>query len=272
VRGDFELDDDLLIAFLIASLNAPVHIAIPVRDAQVVDVFLEQLDLLLAAEARGGSSGGFFPIEPDFYRIERAGRPTIRCQSLRMGPIRWRVFWARIGDGIYLASERWLIDRLEAAANGERSGERGPSGHAMLRVRASAWKRILEDYRLGWAENNRLACLENLAPLYGVARALRAEGGLAESDAAAADEALRAAAERVLGVRHFCPEGGRYRLAQGGRRMECTLHGHTALSRQGLAPRADHALARLLAELRTVTAVATFEEEGLRAVLTIERR
>ena len=47
------LDDEVVpISFLLASLNAPVYISVPVQDARIVDEFLEQLDTVFAEVAR----------------------------------------------------------------------------------------------------------------------------------------------------------------------------------------------------------------------------
>ena len=43
---------------------------------------------------------------------------------------------------------------------------------------------VLPDFRLGWAENNRVACLDNLAPLSTVARAVTASTQGKPGDAA----------------------------------------------------------------------------------------
>ena len=46
----------------------------------------------------------------------------------------------------------------------------------MVRIRADHWNAVLPDYRLGWEESSRQACLENLGPLSNVARAMAAGG------------------------------------------------------------------------------------------------
>ena len=52
----------------------------------------------------------------------------------------------------------------------------------------------------------------------------------------------------------------------------CTVHGSAPEPRQQMAPAADSQLDRVLAEFKGLTAALTFTEEGLRAVLRIDRK
>src|SRR5262249_23624943 len=62
----------LAISFLLASLNAPVYISIPVQDAKIVDTFLEKLDALFQSRVKGATRGFIGPGGPvlnvDFYQ------------------------------------------------------------------------------------------------------------------------------------------------------------------------------------------------------------
>jgi hypothetical protein len=53
--------------------------------------------------------------------------------------------------------------------------------------------------------------------------------------------------------------------------MENTLHGRILAPRQREAPAEGVATTELLSEFRQATAALTFEDDGLRAVLTIDR-
>ncbi len=184
--GRGAIDDDVYpVSFLVASLNAPVYVALPVRDAELVDRTLERLDVYLAEIARSRDERGWLDLEMDFYRSPLSGdSPPVRCYSIAFGPVKWRVFFARVGGGLYLASKRFILEDLErleqsrakAKASGRQADE-GPVAHAMIRIRPEHWKEILPAFRLGWAEASREACLNNLGPLSSVARlALSAEG------------------------------------------------------------------------------------------------
>ncbi|MEZ6064198.1 MAG: hypothetical protein R3B90_00485 [Planctomycetaceae bacterium] len=277
-RGMFTDPDNLFVAFLLGSLNAPVYVSVPVRDQQVTDEFLDLLERRLGLYARQPRLAGWFRIEPDFYRIEEPGRPVVRCQSIKLGPLKWRMFWTRIDNAIYVASQRSILDDLfEAHQNAEEHRPQSPHGHAMVRMRAEHWRRILPEFQLGWAENNRTASLNNISPIYGAARALLSESAPAERSTAGLDlsqisDAAHAEADAMYGVHFFCPDGGDYVLADDGLSMVSTLHGTPLLARQGAAPPEGVATTRLLSDFREVTATLTFEDDGLRAVLEIERK
>jgi hypothetical protein len=143
----------------------------------------------------------------------------------------------------------------------------------MVRLRPQNWKQVLPDYRLGWAENNRQACINNLGPLSSVARSLTASlGKLDEAELAKVAERTRRRADDLYGTHFFCPEGGTYVLAADGKTMECNLHGSITEPRQHMAPAEASPLAKLLETLGDVTASLTFLDDGLHAVVEIERK
>lgn len=271
-RGGGGIENEVyLVSFLVASLNAPVYVALPVRDAEIVDRTLDRLDAYLAEIARSRDERGWLDLEMDFYRSPLSDNsPPVRCYSVAFGPVKWRVFFARVGGGLYLASKRFILEDLErleqsrakAKASGRQADE-GPVAHAMIRIRPEHWKEILPAFRLGWAEASREACLNNLGPLSSVARAaLSAEGG------AKADEILRRA-DMAHAVHFFCPDGGRYELAPGGREIVCTAHGSASMPRQGIAPSEKSPMGKLLEQFGGLTMGLTFLEDGLHAVVTV---
>ncbi len=269
------------ISFLVSSLNSPVYISVPVKDEKVVDKFLDDLDRVLAVLARQKEQGGFIDFDYDYYRVAAAGdSPAFRCLAVEFGPVKWRVFFARIDGGLYVASKKFILDDLAAASKLAKAGQDestegktddGPTAHAMVRVRPENWKETLPDFKLGWAEGSREACLNNLGPLSSVARAVASQNANATID-----EVLREA-DSLYGVHFYCPDGGRYEFAADGnrpgvRRIVCSLHGDAANPRQLLAPAANSPLDKILKEFHGLTAELTFLEDGLHAVVTIERK
>src|SRR5262249_45720624 len=87
---------DLYITFLVASLNAPTYVSVPVQDARVVDEFLARLDEFLAQLARQRERMGFLSVQQDFYHFAPAGGQNLRAYAVQFGPLRWRLFWGRI--------------------------------------------------------------------------------------------------------------------------------------------------------------------------------
>jgi len=263
-RGMMGSGEMLPISFLIASLNAPVYISLAVQDPSIVDEFLNRLDGLLAAQVREPVQPGWFRVESDFYRVNVKNVSDVRCGSLGIGPLKFRIFWARIGNGLYIASKPFILEDLGTAqATAKTAKTTGPSGHAMFRIRSRNWNQVLPDFRLGWAENNRHACLDNLGPLSSVARAL------AQADQA--NDGVCRCADHLHGAHFFCPEGGRYVVAADGRQVTCSVHGSALAPRQAAAPAQDQSLGKLLGSFAGLDATLTFLEDGLHAVLTIER-
>jgi hypothetical protein len=267
--------------FLLGSLNSPVYLSVPVRDAVATDDFLTLLEERLGLYSRRTRPAGWFSFEPDFYRIEEPGKPVVRCQSIRLGPVKWRMFWARIDNAVYIASKPFILDDLMAAHTAAQKAappsDPGPAAHAMVRMRAENWNRVLPEFNLGWAENNRRASLNNLSPIYGVARALLSEATIdgtkvEQLDLGEVARLSQAEAGRNYGVTFFCPDGGEYRLTSDAGALENTLHGSLLSATQRAAPAENVGTTRLLSEVRQVTAALTFETEGLRAVLTIDRK
>jgi len=268
------------ISVLVASLNSPLYISLPVQDVKIVDEFLEQLDPLLAAQARRPERGGMFDVGFDFYHLEQGkAKHAIRTSSLSFGPLKWRFFWSRIDDGLYIATKRSILNEIAAAAAerkqaAEKLGVKSdpPRGHAMVRIRPESWKQVLADFQLGWAENNREACLKNLGPLSNVARAYVATrpDALTQDPAKAAAEIVHEA-DNLYGV-HFLPLDGKYLLARDGLSVTHNVYGSPLAPRQpaGLAEGSD--TADVVRDFGGATAELTFMEDGLHAVLTLEKR
>jgi hypothetical protein len=272
-RGSrFPMDDEIVyVSFLVASLNAPVYVSVPVEDPAVVDRFLDHLDELLAEMAARPERGGWFELGFDFYRVPLAdGDHRARCYNVQFGPVKWRLFFARIGDGLYVASKRFILEDLYAAGNRPVEAQpvdRGPNAHAMVRVRPEHWKEVASAFRLGWAEESRHACLKNLGPLSSVARAATASNQSGSGAAQIADQA-----DALHGVHFFCPDGGRYELLPGGREIVCSVHGSVMSPRQMTAPAAGSPAGRLMDDFGGITTALTFLEDGLHAVVSIRRK
>lgn len=262
IRGSGFDSEMLGLAFLIASLNAPVYASLPLRDPALVDEFLGRLDQRLAVLARRPADTGFFPLRYDFGVVREPSGRLVRSAALEVGPIRWRFHWARIGEVLYVASRREILAELAAAA----PGDPGPAGHALVRMRPRSWAKVLDSYQLGWADNVRRACLDNLGPLAAVGRALRGLPPGKERDATMAE-----LARAVHGARFLCPESGTYQLLDTAHTVECSVHGTLLTPRQpeGLIP--DGHLGGLLHGFGGLSASLTFLPEGLRAVLEVER-
>jgi hypothetical protein len=82
---------------------------------------------------------------------------------------------------------------------------------------------------------------------------------------------LNDCAARVYAVHHFCPDGGEYVTAANGRSVACNVHGTADEPRQTAAPAAQSELGRLMQQFRDLTVSLTFLDDGLHAVVTLDR-
>jgi hypothetical protein len=265
--------ESLLIAFIVASLNSPVYVGVPVQDAKVVDEFLARLDVHLAELARKREP--FTPwlrFEQDYYRLPLDKEHAVRSYGVRIGPVKWRVFFGRVGNGLYVASKQFIFEDLLAmhSAGNPAAADRGPTAHGMIRARPEHWDRVLADYKLGWEENNREACLENIGPLSSLARSLHLR--TTHEDGKKNSHTLQEMADRIYGTHFFCPDGGEYVLGPDGKGVVCTLHGTALAPKQSLAPGDESSPGKLLRQLKGVTIGLTFLEDGLHAVMVIDRK
>jgi hypothetical protein len=259
-------------AAIVGSLNSPVYISVPVQNERIVDEFLTRLDSYLAELARRPPEGFIFSVEQDYYQLPTSDdHPGIRGYGLRFGPVKWRFFWARIGQAVYVASKQEILtDLLAIQSRGDEApGNAGPAAHAMVRVRPRNWNRVLPHYQLGWEENNRVACLNNLGPLSSLTRALTA--GKPERGASLTDEDFQDMTARLCDTHYFCPDGGHYDLAPDGKSVICTAHGSAKSPRQPASPNEDSEVGRLMREFADMRVALSFLEDGLHAVVTIER-
>ena len=271
--------EELWVGFVVASLTSPVYISIPVQDAKVVDEFLDKLDGFTAAAARKKENiGGWFRFEQDFYRMKLTDGTLARGYVFSIGPIKWRFFYARIGDGLYLASKPFILEDLVAAhadrtKNKTKPVDSGPAAHAMIRLRPANWNEVLGEYRLGWAENNRQACLNNLGPIASAGRAvLKAKTEGKEASAAELGKEAHELADKFNAVHFYCPEGGRYELSAKDRTCSCTVHGSPLAPLQPFGPVEGRGPGELLKNFNGLTVTLTFLEDGLHAVVIVERK
>jgi hypothetical protein len=254
----------------IAGLLHPVYVSIPVQNRQIVDDFLTRLDQLLAAEGKVHRGDWLVDYASDFYKLNSAVKASdqFRVATLRFGPVKFRLFWARLGDGLYLATQPFILDDLIAAQSQplRTPGEAGPLAHALFRIRASRWNEVLAADRLGWAESNREACLNNVGPLSSLLRALIPRPSREQQQHPV--ETVQAL-DQIMGTRPYCPEGGHY--TWDGRSVTCSVHGSLGDSKQPEHPAEDSQVSRLLRALRQFSGSIMFQSDGLFATLEIER-
>lgn len=270
-------DDLTMTAFMASILNTSVHVAIPVKDAAVVDRFMAALDKPLSAEAlRGGRIISDYEPQKSYFKLKHPKLTDFRGGSLTMGPMKLRLFWGRIGNVLYIGNrEETLAEIADVVAKqatdieAKRAPQKRTAAHALLRIQANHWQKVLPSIQFGWADNARHACFLNLSNSSYVARALQASGKRPTD--ADFNQQLQAYTDLLQGTHAYCPGGGHYRVSTDGFHCECSVHGQHTEPTQESAPRAESSSGKLLQELKGLTVAVTIEKPGIRAILTVER-
>ncbi len=297
VRDANLFDPDMLPLFLlVTSLNSPVYLTVPVKDAGIVDRFLEDQDRRLAALARQPErSNGIFLFQNDFHREPVAPNLTIRTLGWQLGPVKLRLYWARLGQMLCVASRADVLEDLAELYRAGRpvQGDLQTTAHAFVRLRPENWNKVLPHYRRGWGENHRQSCLDNLGRLESLAQLAAAQ----LPKKATAQQVRRRTlqlARQFYGVRFYCPEGGHYSFVrrtvvvsppkqENGEpvlwlhripvwQAQCSLHHSARDPHQGGKLNPQSATDFLTRQLGQVTLTLTFLKDGLRAVVTIRRK
>ena len=264
--------ETLLIGMAVASLNAPVYIDVAVEDVTIVDAFLEKLDESWAIEARAQTDLGWFALKKDFY-ILQADDTKVRSFVLSLGPFKWRLFQCRIGKNVCFSNKLQTLERIAAehaanAVNPEQRKVTSSPAHAQVTIHREQWKHILPSMRLSWDEAARNACLDNIGPLTSAARVA------ASSHHDVADvtpEQLAVSASTIYGGVHRCPCGGRYTYTKDGK-VVCDVHGNAHHPQQPAPDAGNGGSLEMLNSFSEIRVLLTFLEDGLHAVLEVDRR
>lgn len=261
-RNNFD-SDFLPVFMLIASLNSPVYASIPLDDVAAVDEFMTHVDDLMAPVARRPMRAGWFQTQNDFYKLPLSEDVVARTSTIGIGPIKWRFFWARIENFLYVSSKPEVLQDLVEL---HKQGVQGPSdemssAHAMVRIRPENWNETLSNFRLGWAESHRQACFDNIGRLSSL-RSLAVKKG-DKFDVESRPESL-------YGLDFYCPCGGSYFMGE--EHMECTVHGSAFSPRQALLGHEEGAIDEVLDHFAGLTIGLKFLEDGLHATMKVERK
>lgn len=267
--NDFFGSEMLFFGMLIQSLTNPACIVVPVQQADIVDRFLVEVDKQLASLPKGFQ---------DFVQMEQyqipVGENKVRIYSIKLLGISFRIAWARMGNYLVVTNQPTMLPELhqyyskQAAPSKEANTKKDDQGHAQFSIYPEAWKQVLPGYRLGWAENHRVACAKNQQCIANIARSypelVKADGTY--------DPKLLTLVRQQYGQRVFCPDGGTYKLLPDGN-CECSIHGCAHINpQQPLEPSKDSDTMKSLAEFKGLNATLTFLEDGLHAVLVLKRK
>jgi hypothetical protein len=256
----------------VASLTAPVYIDVAVEDVAIVDAFLDKLDEGAAIEARTHTAFGWFAFRKDFYTLQ-AGDTKVRSFVLSLGPVKWRFSYSRIGSNLFISSKLQTLQQIAAdhvakAATPAPQDVTGSPSHAQVTIHREHWKHIMPSMRLSWDEAARNACLDNIGPLTG---AVRVAASSHHDVADVTPEQLAVSASTIYGGVHRCPCDGRYTRTKDGK-VVCDVHGNADHPQQPAPDTGNGGSLEMLNSFGEIRVLLTFLEDGLHAVLEVDRR
>jgi len=144
----------------------------------------------------------------------------------------------------------------------------GSPAHAQVTIHRQQWNHIMPSMRLSWDEAARQACLDNIGPLSSAARVAASSH---HDDGEVTPEQLAGSASWIYGGVHRCPCGGHYVRTKDGR-VVCDVHGSAEHPQQPAPDAPNGGSLEMLNSFSEIRVLLTFLEDGLHAVLEIDRK
>jgi hypothetical protein len=234
-------------------MNLPTYLTVGVTDPARAE---QELPRLLQALGPRRHTNDFWLEQ---YALEPYRGRAIHVASLNLWVLRFRLYATVAGDRLVIASRRDIVTELLDAADGGTPKPAPDTGSAQLVLYRSAFRQLEETARIGFQEELRHSCHDNL-PLVGILSHLL---GVAPEQAGPVALAQR-------GYLPTCPAGGQYRSDPDGG-VECSLHGSLAHPRQP-GSFADSAAMALMNSLEHISVRLRFTPEGLMTTVEIRRK
>ena len=240
---EWRATEEVFLAPLLGGANLPLYATVPLRDPEGAAGFLAALERGL--RVRGARpEGGAFSLKVSSYGMNDAKPPTafgVRVVTVELFAFRFRLFYTLDSDRLIVASRPEVIDRV---LRGSRPRDADGAYNLKLSLYPGQWSKVRSDLMLGYEEGARRTCLGHLSRL----------GAFAAGE--------RPLAQRALGARFRCPDGGTYEWTGDGS-WRCSVHGALDAPVQGAKPERVHPVMRLLNGLDEVTFTLRFTEEGI---------
>lgn len=249
--------EPLVIGYLGSALNLPTYLTVKVTDAKEAERAIPSLFRALAP-GRGRDDG----LSVETYTMEDyRGRP-LHVANFNLWVLKLRLFAAVVDDRLVIASRRDIVTDLMDASKGA-SGKKAASqqGNMELSLYRTAFRQLEEMVNLGWQEELRHACQQNL-PLAAI---LLKSLGLPP-------ESIEQTVSGLRGYTPYCPSGGKYLLDDKTGNVQCSLHGTLWQPKQPAASDKSSKTMTLVNTLQRVNARLAFTPEGLMTTVDIKRK
>lgn len=234
---------------LLSSLTLPTALVVKVKDPDAARAAFERVAETMQLESNERSRR---EVEVTGYRLsDTGGGDRVSVLSITFFGINLRLYVTVMGDQLYLATRRWLVDEMLArGAVVPKDGPRPEPGHLRLRVEHAKLKSALPAIQAGWGESMREACFQNFGDLAMVGEATGPTDPVG---------AVRA----KLAYTPYCPAGGRYSVDPRGE-VSCSVHGRLSAPHQPRELADATSTAQWLGRLEEIDLSLEFTREGLR--------
>lgn len=247
--------EPLIIGYLGSALNLPTYLTVKVTDAKKAEQSIPDLFYMLAP-GRGRSDD----LSVETYSIEEHRGKPLYVANFNLWVLKLRLYSAVVDDRLVIASRKDIVsDLMDASAKGGAKVVKN-EGNMEMSMYRSAFKQLEETVNLGWQEDLRHACHQNL-PLAAIL--LRTMGLPAAN--------LEDTISGLRGYQPYCPSGGRYVIDEKTGAATCTVHGTTWDPKQPAAGDKSSKTLSLVNTLERVNARLAFTPEGLMTTVDIRR-
>ncbi len=248
--------ETMVISYLLSALNMPTYLAVKVTDPVKAE---KSIPTLFRSLSGNNSNSGDFSVET--YAIEDHRGKPVYVVNYNLWVIKLRLFSAVIDDRLITASRRDIItDLIDANQSSNYKKPVANDGSMELSVYRSAFKDFAEHVNIGWQEELRHACHNNI-PLVSI---MMVNLGISE-------DKVNSSIEHLRGYDHYCPSGGKYSIIPGTKAVTCSVHGTKWNPRQPAGNSADSKTMQLVNSIEKINARMAFTPEGLMTTLEIKR-
>jgi hypothetical protein len=248
--------EPIIIGYLGSALNLPTYLTVKVTDVKKAEQAIPGM-----FRAFGPRHGGSDDFSVETYTIEDHRGKPLYVATFNIWLLKLRLYSAVVDDRLVIASRRDIVtDLMDASAKGAGAKVVKNEGNMEMSVYRSAFKQLEENVNLGWQEDLRHACHQNL-PLAAI---LLKSLGLPP-------ESLNSTIAGLRGYQHYCPSGGRYVIDERSGAVACSIHGTSWNPKQPPAGDTTSKTLTLVNTLERVNARLAFTPEGLMTTVDIRR-
>ena len=248
--------EPLIIGYLGSALNLPTYLTVKVNDAAKAEHAIPDLFRML-----GPSNGRDDGFSVETYSIDDHRGKPLYVANFNLWVLKLRLYSAVVDDRLVIASRKDVVtDLLDASAKGAGAKVVKNEGNLEMSVYRSAFKQLEETVNLGWQEDLRHACQQNL-PLAAI---LLKTMGLPPAS-------LESTVAGLRGYQPYCPSGGHYLIDERSGVVSCSVHGNRGKPKQPAAGDVSSPTLNLVNSLERVNARLSFTPEGLMTTVEIRR-